>query len=692
MKKSQIIPCGVLILAFLVKIHRIEKGNFVTWDEAHFGKFSQSYLDRTFYFDVHPPLGKMLTALSGWLYGQSKDFEFSSKDQFPQSFDYVGMRKFHAFIASFTPLFAYLTLREFGFSLRRAFLLSFLFIFENGVVSISRLILLDSHLLSFTAGCVYFLARLFMRDSYKIGQKPESRTNLILLGVLIGCVMSVKWVGLLATSQIGLYIAADLYFKLAFMKPREFIQCFMRRVIFLIMLPFAIYTLFFYIHFLIVNKSGNDDGFMSSQFQLSLKNNTFEEMRKYISYGKMITIKTPKGYLHSHEHEYPDSTTQGGGNLQVTTYSHKDKNNNFYFQKVTEDTTAGVLVDKDRVMIRHAETASYIGQTEDEAYISEGKKVAGGREVHQKDAVWIIEIESDTIAKEEKVKTLSTRFYLRNEETGAYLCATESTYPGWGYNQGEVTARMKKTNLCLFNVEENLFSDYPGSQPYKELKATFLSRFIEHHKLMVSTNKSFAQDPDLEPDRIISKAREWPILWRGLRMTQWGENHKFYMFMNPLVLYGSTIGLIVAPVVVIWRQVRRKRSNGTDRAVSLIDNREKENQKSIKRSPIKKQARNRLEIDIFCLFLSMGGWYLHYSPFFFLGRVLYLHHYFPALFYATLNLCFLLKRLNFKICCILVGFCICSFMLYSPLTYGFLKENEVRHLKLFREWDFVDDE
>ncbi len=42
----------------------------------HFGRYAGLYLRRTFHFDIHPPLGKLLFAGAGWFGGFDPDFKF----------------------------------------------------------------------------------------------------------------------------------------------------------------------------------------------------------------------------------------------------------------------------------------------------------------------------------------------------------------------------------------------------------------------------------------------------------------------------------------------------------------------------------------------------------------------------------------------------------------------------------------
>lgn len=81
-----------------------------------FGGFAMKYIKGKFFMDVHPPLAKMLIALTGWLAGFDGNFDFKEigKDYLEPGVPYVAMRMFPAVCGIMLAPFMFLTLKVLG--------------------------------------------------------------------------------------------------------------------------------------------------------------------------------------------------------------------------------------------------------------------------------------------------------------------------------------------------------------------------------------------------------------------------------------------------------------------------------------------------------------------------------------------------------------------------------------------------
>jgi len=166
---------------------------------------------------------------------------------------------------------AYLTLRALDCRATTALLASIFLTFENGLITQSRHILLDSPLVFFTALTVFFFVG-FSNEDKKESFTTEWWTWHILTGLSLGAVVSCKWVGLFTIATVGVCTILRLWLLLGDLRvsPRMWAKHFLARAVCLILIPILFYMTMFQLHFLILGSSGEGDAFMSSEFRQTL--------------------------------------------------------------------------------------------------------------------------------------------------------------------------------------------------------------------------------------------------------------------------------------------------------------------------------------------------------------------------------------------------------------------------------------
>ncbi|NBY23004.1 MAG: phospholipid carrier-dependent glycosyltransferase [Gammaproteobacteria bacterium] len=120
----------------------------VIFDELHWGRYFSSYFTGSYYFDVHPPLGKLIYAGWAYLWGFTPAFIFELSAPYNGAWALI-LRGLPAFMGAMLPLIVYGLALDLGYRQTMAALAGFLIAIDGAFIGISRLILLDPFLLFF---------------------------------------------------------------------------------------------------------------------------------------------------------------------------------------------------------------------------------------------------------------------------------------------------------------------------------------------------------------------------------------------------------------------------------------------------------------------------------------------------------------------------------------------------------------
>ena len=230
------------------------------WDETHFGKMASWYINRTFFFDVHPPLGKMLIAAMGYTSGYNGTHPFEKPGDLYEDHNYLGMRGGCTLLGCAIVPFCFLTVWNFTHSITAAFLAGWFLIFDIGILILNRYILLDPILLFFISGSFFSMSQ------FRTIQEPFTTpwwTWLTVTGAMLAGAISVKFVGLFIVLYVGIFTIGQLWGILGDLsQPFLYtIKHFLARAVCLIAVPIALYVSIFYIHLTVLSRSGSGDGF-----------------------------------------------------------------------------------------------------------------------------------------------------------------------------------------------------------------------------------------------------------------------------------------------------------------------------------------------------------------------------------------------------------------------------------------------
>ena len=188
-----------LALGYFSRNWIIEHPNICVFDETHFGNFTNSYNQNTYFFDIHPPLAKLWIAGITKLQGYNATVVFNHTEYHDNY--YIDLRFAVSCFSSLVPSLSFLTLRFIGVDLYLSVLAGIFLTAEPMLIIEGRLILTDGILHCFTLFAILSVA-------YLVGH--TNIYSIVVSAFFIGCAFSIKY----TAGGLTVFIAFQQFFQI----------------------------------------------------------------------------------------------------------------------------------------------------------------------------------------------------------------------------------------------------------------------------------------------------------------------------------------------------------------------------------------------------------------------------------------------------------------------------------------------
>lgn len=257
----------------------------VVWDEQHFCNFTTGYLNGKYFFDIHPPLGKlMLLAGLKATSAATENLDCTIGTPYPEDYPYVAARALPTLAGALLPLVVYLLGRSLRLTPATAFFAAALILLDNAILAESRFALIDIFVPFFA--CLALLGFL----KYRVADLGSHARPLWLAisAICAALALGTKWTG--GGSLLVIVIATVL----------EAAERKSPKLVLARLIPFgaiiaAVYLSLFALHFWLLPKSGTGDAFMTPGFRASLAGTSEQqkgELRPLGFFAKTLELNT----------------------------------------------------------------------------------------------------------------------------------------------------------------------------------------------------------------------------------------------------------------------------------------------------------------------------------------------------------------------------------------------------------------